>query len=312
MTPRFALVGVAGYVAPRHLKAIRDVGGDLLVCHDKSDTVGCLDSFFPNSYFFTYKRDFEDYCTLLKKSSTPLSWLTICTPNHTHETYIRYGLKLGCDVICEKPVVLVPEVLSKLISLESRTGRCAYTILQLRLHPTIIQLKEEVQRSNAVQDVELTYITSRGRWYYNSWKGDEQKSGGVATNIGIHLYDMLQWVFGKVQQNVVHVKSFDRVAGFLSLEKANVRYFLSINEGCLPKEVRESSRSVYRCLNINGRQFDFSTGFSDLHSECYWNIMKGKGVRIAEAIPSIEIVSSIRGASPIGLIGDYHPIAKMC
>ena len=227
----FALIGAAGYIAPRHIKAIADTGNNLLVAYDRFDSVGRLDSSFPECSFFTENEQFDRFCSKQMKTDTPLSWTSICTPNYTHDAFIRYGLRLGTDVICEKPLVINPYNIDDLLEVEKETGHKAYTILQLRLHDSIIALKKKVDEGpqDKIYDVDLTYITSRGKWYYASWKGDVHKSGGIATNIGVHFYDMLQWIFGPVKQNIVHVMSFDRVAGYLELEKARVRYFLSIN-----------------------------------------------------------------------------------
>ena len=309
----FALIGAAGYIAPRHLKAIKDTGNDLLAAYDKFDSVGRLDSFFPECSFFTENELFDRHCSKLQNSDTPLQWLSVCTPNYTHDAFIRYGLRLGCDVICEKPVVLNPYNIDALEKVEQETGHKAYNILQLRLHDSIAALKKKVDEGPAdkIYDVDLTYITSRGRWYYTSWKGDVHKSGGIATNIGVHFYDMLQWIFGPVQQNIVHVMSFDRVAGYLELKKARVRYFLSINADCLPENAVQGEKRTYRTLSIDGDEFEFSQGFTELHTLSYRKILAGEGFRISEARPCIEIVSRIRNSTPIGLKGDYHPLAKL-
>ena len=309
----FALIGAAGYIAPRHLKAIKDTGNDLIAAYDKFDSVGRLDSFFPDCAFFTEHELFDRHCSKLKESDSPLDWMSICTPNYTQDAFIRYGLRLGCDVICEKPVVLNPHNIDALQWVEEETGHKAYNILQLRLHEAIIALKKRVDEGPAdkVYDVDLTYITSRGKWYYTSWKGDIHKSGGIATNIGVHFYDMLQWVFGPVQENIVHLMSFDRVAGYLGLKKARVRYFLSINADCLPENAVQWEKRTYRSLSIDGDEFEFSQGFTELHTESYRKILAGEGFRISEARPCIETVSAIRNATPVGLVGDYHPLAKL-
>ena len=309
----FALIGAAGYIAPRHLKAIKDTGNELLAAYDKFDSVGRLDSFFPECSFFTENELFDRHCSKLQQSETPLQWMSVCTPNYTHDAFIRYGLRLGCDVICEKPVVLNPYNIDALEKVEAETGHKAYNILQLRLHDSIAALKKKVDEGPAdkIYDVDLTYITSRGRWYYTSWKGDVHKSGGIATNIGVHFYDMLQWIFGPVEQNIVHVMSFDRVARFLLLKKARVRYFLSINADCLPENAVQGEKRTYRTLSIDGDEFEFSQGFTELHTLSYQKILAGEGFRISEARPCIEIVSQIRNATPIGLKGDYHPLAKL-
>ena len=309
----FALIGAAGYIAPRHIKAIADTGNNLLVAYDKFDSVGRLDSSFPDCSFFTENEQFDRFCSKQMRTENPLHWISICTPNYTHDAFIRYGLRLGTNVICEKPLVLNPYNIDNLLELEKETGRKAYTILQLRLHDSIVALKKRVEEGPAdkVYDVDLPYITSRGKWYYASWKGDVHKSGGIATNIGVHFYDMLQWIFGPVQRNIVHVMSFDRVAGFLELKRARVRYFLSINSECLPPNAIEGEKKTYRTLNIDGDEFEFSVGFTELHTKSYQKILAGEGFRIAEARNCIEIVSTIRNATPIGLKGDYHPLAKL-
>ena len=309
----FALIGAAGYIAPRHIKAIADTGNNLLVAYDKFDSVGRLDSSFPDCSFFTENEQFDRFCSKQMRTENPLHWISICTPNYTHDAFIRYGLRLGTNVICEKPLVLNPYNIDNLLELEKETGRKAYTILQLRLHDSIVALKKRVEEGPAdkVYDVDLTYMTSRGKWYYASWKGDVHKSGGIATNIGVHFYDMLQWIFGPVQRNIVHVMSFDRVAGFLELKRARVRYFLSINSECLPPNAIEGEKKTYRTLNIDGDEFEFSVGFTELHTKSYQKILAGEGFRIAEARNCIEIVSTIRNATPIGLKGDYHPLAKL-
>ena len=309
----FALIGAAGYIAPRHLKAIADTGNRLVAAYDRFDSVGRLDSFFPDCAFFTEQELFDRHCTRLQGGPDAIDWLSICTPNYTHDAFIRYGLRLGADVICEKPVVLNPWNIDALEEVERATGHKAYNILQLRLHPAIAALKKKVEEGPAdkVYDVDLTYITARGNWYYTSWKGDVRKSGGVATNIGVHFYDMLQWIFGPVSENVVHVCSHDRVAGYLGLKRARVRYFLSINADCLPPEAVQGEKRTYRTLSIDGEAFEFSQGFTELHTESYRKILSGEGFRISEARPCIEIVSEIRNARPVGLVGDYHPLAAL-
>lgn len=309
----FALIGAAGYIAPRHIKAIADTGNRLVVAYDKFDSVGRLDSSFPDCSFYTENEQFDRFCSKRMMTDDPLHWMSICTPNYTHDAFIRYGLRLGCNVICEKPLVLNPYNIDNLEELEKETGREAYTILQLRLHDSIVALKKKVDEGpqDKIYDVDLTYITSRGKWYYASWKGDVHKSGGVATNIGVHFYDMLQWVFGPVKRSVVNVMSFDRVAGFLELEKARVRYFLSINAECLPENAVQGEKRTYRTLSIDGEEFEFSAGFTELHTKSYERILSGQGFRISEARPCIEIVSNIRNSKPVGLVGDYHPLARL-
>ena len=309
----FAIIGVGGYIAPRHLKAIKDTGNNLLSAYDKSDSVGIMDSYFPKAAFFTEQELFDRHNTKLLEKGVKIDYVTVCTPNYLHDAHTRYGLRLGADVICEKPVVLNPWNIDALMNIEKETGHKAFTILQLRLHESIVALKKKIAEGPAdkIYDVDLTYITSRGNWYYASWKGDVHKSGGIATNIGVHFYDMLQWVFGPVQKNIVHVMSFDRVAGYLELKRARVRYFLSINADCLPANAVQGEKRTYRTLNIDGDEFEFSQGFTELHTESYKQILSGNGFRISEARPCIETVSQIRHAEPVGLVGDYHPLAKL-
>lgn len=309
----FALIGVAGYVAPRHLRAISGTGNRLVAAYDKFDSVGILDSFFPDTAFFTEQELFDRHCTKLKGTEKEIDYLSICTPNYLHDAHTRYGLRMGADVICEKPLVLNPWNIDGLKKMEQETGHRIYTILQLRLHESIIALKQKVDSAprDKIYDVELTYITSRGNWYYTSWKGDEHKSGGVATNIGIHFYDMLQWVFGNVKSNIVHVSTHDRVAGYLELDRARVRYFLSINADTLPQCALEGGKRTYRAINIDGEEFEFSQGFTELHTESYRRILSGSGFGVDDARAAINMVYDIRNAQPVGLKGDYHPMARL-
>lgn len=317
----FALIGAAGYIAPRHMKAISDTQNSLCAAYDNFDSVGIIDSFFPNCSFFTQYELFERHITKMKnndiidkngKCSGKLDYVSICTPNYLHDAHIRFGLRSGADVICEKPLVLNPWNIDALSKVESETGKKVYNILQLRLHKAIIDLKNRIERGpkDKIYDIDLTYITSRGNWYYTSWKGDIHKSGGVATNIGVHFYDMLSWVFGSVKENIVHIASHDRVAGMLKLEKANVRYFLSIDYDTLPVEAKEMGKRTYRSLLMEGEEIEFSDGFTELHTESYKEILNGNGFGLEEARASIQIVHDIRHANPIGLKGDYHPYAK--
>ena len=309
----FALIGVGGYIAPRHLKAIKDTDNNLVAAYDKFDSVGIMDSYFPKCAFFTENEQFDRFCSKERGTEKNIDWVSICTPNYTHDAFIRYGLRIGANVICEKPVVLNPYNIDALMKIEQETGRKAYNILQLRLHDSIIALKKKIEEGpkDKIYDVDLTYITSRGNWYYASWKGDIHKSGGVATNIGVHFYDMLTWIFGDVKKNIVHVKAHDRVGGYLELERARVRYFLSINADHLPANAVEGEKRTYRTIMIDGDEFEFSKGFTELHTKSYNHILSGEGFRISEARKCIEIVSDIRNAEPIGLKGDYHPLAKI-
>lgn len=308
----FAIIGVGGYVAPRHLKAIKDTGNRLLSAYDRCDSVGILDSYFPDAAFFTEQELFDRHNSLLKGRGEALDFVSVCTPNYLHDAHTRYGLRLGADVICEKPVVLNPWNVDALERVEEETGHRAYTILQLRLHPSVLALREKVSREpqNRIFDIDLTYITSRGKWYYASWKGDDRKSGGVATNIGVHFYDMLVWIFGPITKSVVHVASHDRVAGYLELQRARVRYFLSINAEHLPAEEAQKGKRTFRAIYVDGEEFEFSNGFTELHTKSYEEIMAGRGFRISEARQCIQAVHDIRNAKPVGLVGDYHPLAR--
>jgi len=310
---KFALVGVGGYVAPRHLKAIKETGHHLVAAFDKNDSVGVIDSYFPDADFFTEYERFDRHLEKQKRNGNPIDFLSVCSPNYLHDAHIRFGLRLGADVICEKPLVLNPWNLEALQAIEKETGRKIYTILQLRLHPVIIALKNKIKSSFSEEkyDIDLTYITSRGNWYYTSWKGDVSKSGGIATNIGVHFFDMLTWIFGEVVQNVVHLHTHDRAAGYLELEKARVRWFLSINADTLPVEVKVKGGRTYRSLTMNGETIEFSEGFTDLHTLSYQQILAGNGFGLEAARTSIEIVQQIREATPTGLNEDAHPLAAL-
>ncbi len=314
MTKNFALIGAAGYVAPRHMKAIQDCGGNLHSALDKNDSVGVLDSYFPNTSFFTEFERFDRHIEKLKRQGVSTDYISICSPNYLHDSHIRFALRSGANAICEKPLVLNPWNLDALNSFERETGKKIYTILQLRLHPEIKRLKERINREKREKkyEVELTYITSRGNWYYASWKGDEKKSGGITTNIGIHFFDVLGYLFGELRENKLHVYSHDRAAGFLEYEKARVRWFLSINFEMLPKDVKEEGKGTFRCLTVDKQEVDFSKGFEQLHTKSYSNIMSGNGFGISEARKAIETVYEIRNNEKNNLLkGEYHPLAKI-
>ena len=305
----FALIGVAGYIAPRHLQAIRDTKNNLVAALDKFDNVGVIDSYFPNADFFTEFERFDRHIDKLKRQGTKIDYVSICTPNYLHDSHIRFALRHKADAICEKPLVLNPWNVDALTEIEKETGRKVFTILQLRLHPSIIELRNKIKNGpkNKIYDIDLSYITSRGNWYHISWKGDASKSGGVATNIGIHFFDMLNWVFGDVKKNVVHVMKEDMAAGYLELENARVRWLLSINADHLPAEVRAKGKRTYRSLTMEGREIEFSEGFTDLHTITYQEILKDNGFGLEDARPSIQIAHDIRHAEPIGKIGEFHP-----
>ena len=272
-----------------------------------------MDSYFPNCSFYTEFERFDRFVEKIKHTDNKLDYVTVCTPNYLHDSHIRFGLRAGADVICEKPLVLNPWNIDALSQMEKETGKKVNTILQLRLHQAIIDWKKQIEEGpkDKVYDVDLTYITSRGTWYYTSWKGFIEKSGGVATNIGIHFYDMLSWIFGPVQENIVHISQHDRVGGFLRFEKARVRYFLSINADTLPQEAIAQGKRTYRKIEMEGTEIEFSEGFKELHTESYKNILEGKGFGLEDARQCIEIVHDIRNANPIGLVGDYHPLCKL-
>ncbi len=304
-------MGAAGYIAPRHLKAIKETGNNLVAAVDPFDSVGIMDSFYPDCSFFKEFELFDRHLSKLKSSGAGIDYLSVCSPDYMHDAHIRYGLKLGANVISEKPLVLNPWNLDALEKAESESGKRVFTILQMRYHQSIIDLKRLVDEGPAdkVYNMDLTYITSRGNWFYTSWKGDINRSGGIATNIGIHFYDMLYWVFGDVKKSVVHIKSHDRVAGYIEFEKARVRYFLSINADTLPQEILDKGQRIYRSFNLEGNEIEFTDGFADLHTESYKNIVNGNGFGIKEARKSIQIVYDIRNSIPAGLTGDYHPFA---
>lgn len=298
---RFALIGAAGYIAPRHMRAIKDTGNELVSAYDINDSVGIIDSISPQSEFFTEFERFNEHAWTLKRNpATALDYVAVCSPNHLHHPHIAAGLRLGCDVICEKPLVPTPEILDELSRVESETGGRVYNILQLRHHQAILGLKDKVSReaSDHKYDVELTYITSRGKWYMESWKGDPRKSFGVATNIGVHFYDMLHFIFGKLQRNVVHFSSDQQAAGYLEYEKARVRWFLSIDANDLPEEVK-GKKPTYRSITVNGEEMEFSEGFTDLHTTSYQEILAGRGYGIEDARHCVETVSDIRSSAVV-------------
>lgn len=308
----FALIGAAGYIAPRHLQAIKETGNNLVAALDKFDSVGIMDSYFPDTAFFTEFERFDRHIDKLKRKNTPIDFVSVCTPNYLHDAHIRFGLRHHADVICEKPIVLNPWNIDALEEIERETGQNIYNILQLRLHPSVIALKKKIEEGpkDKIYDVDLTYLTSRGNWYYTSWKGDVSKSGGIATNIGVHFYDMLGWIFGDVLKNVVHVHEHDRAAGYLEFKQARVRWFLSIDYDVIPDEIKAKGLRTFRSINIEGEEFEFSGGFTELHNKSYQHILDGHGFRISETKKAIDIVHNIRHDKPVGLVGDYHPFAK--
>jgi len=314
MSKNFALIGAAGYIAPRHMKAIKETDNNLVVSLDPYDGIGIMDSNFPEAEFFTELEKFDTFLSAFRRKES-LDYISICSPNYLHEAHIRYGLEHGTDVICEKPLVLNPEEIDALKIVEKETGKKVYNILQLRLHESIIALKEKVTKElqespNKVYDIDLTYLTSRGKWYFTSWKGYQDKSGGIASNIGVHFYDMLCWIFGDVEENIVHVKTPDTNAGYFKLKNATVRWFLSVNYDYIPQEVKDTEARTYRSITVDGDEIEFSGGFTDLHTRSYEEILKGNGFGLDEAYGSIRTVSTIRNLPAIGLKGEYHPFCK--
>ena len=310
----FVLIGAAGYIAPRHLQAIRDTGNRLAAALDRSDSVGILDGYFPDASFFTEFERFDRHLDKLQRgdASEHIHFVSICSPNYLHDAHVRFALRAGADAICEKPLVLNPWNIDGLEQMEALTGRKVHTILQLRLHPAIQALRSAIQGSvhSTKHEVDLTYITSRGQWYQHSWKGDERKSGGIATNIGVHFFDMLHFIFGKVQANRVHLRDPERSAGFLEYERARVRWFLSVDAGDLPDAQRASGQRTFRSITVDGQEVEFSGGFADLHTESYRQILAGEGFGLAENRCAIEAVAAIRTADLAPLTGDCHPLVS--
>lgn len=306
----FALIGAAGYIAPRHLKAIKETGHTLVAALDKNDSVGILDGYFPDAHFFVEFERFDRHVEKLRRldQDQRVHYVSIASPNYLHDAHIRFALRVDADAICEKPVVLNPWNIAAIQELEKETGRKTNVILQLRLHPSLLELKERIAHAPRDRkfDVELTYITSRGRWYQVSWKGNVEKSGGVATNIGVHFYDMLTWIFGDVQKNILHHAEPTKAAGFLELERARVCWFLSLDSRDLPTSAQIAGKRTYRSIKVAGKEVEFSDGFADLHVVSYREILAGNGFGLDECKSSIEVVCTIRNSRPVGLVGDYH------
>lgn len=309
----FALIGAAGYIAPRHMKAIKETGNDLLAAFDPNDSVGIIDSYFPESDFFTEFERFDRHVDKLHRSKRArIDYVSICSPNYLHDSHIRFALRSGADAICEKPIVLNPWNINALCEIEKDTGKKVHTILQLRLHPAIANLKRQLEKapSHRKYDVDLTYITSRGNWYLQSWKGSSQKSGGIATNIGVHFYDMLHFLFGKLQRNEVHLRTDTNSSGYLEYANARVRWFLSVNSNDLPLNVRVSGQRTYRSITIDNEEVEFSDGFTDLHTLSYQEILAGRGFGLEENRVAIETVAAIRGNNLTENPSVKHPLFK--
>ncbi len=308
----FALIGAAGYIAPRHMKAISETGGNLIAALDPNDSVGIIDSHFPDAHFFTEFERFDRHIDKLRRDGEgQVDYVSICSPNYLHDSHMRFALRSGADAICEKPLVLNPWNLDGLVEMESDTGRKINTILQLRVHPSITALRDKI-RSEARDEkyeVDLTYITSRGRWYLQSWKGDERKSGGIATNIGVHFFDMLYFLFGDLQENFVHLKEPTKAAGYLEYEKARCRWFMSLEASDLPASVKANQQRTYRSITMDGQEIEFSGGFTDLHTRSYEEILAGRGYGVEANRCAIEAVSAIRSA-PVVTSGERHPLVS--
>lgn len=308
---QYALIGAAGYIAPRHMGAMKATGGELLAAYDPNDSVGIIDSHFPEADFFTEFERFDRYIDKRRRANQgrAVDYVAICSPNYLHDAHMRFALRSGADAICEKPLVLNPWNIDGLVDMEKDTGRKVNTILQLRLHPSIIALRDKVaaRTDGHVFDVDLTYITSRGRWYLQSWKGDTNKSGGIATNIGVHFFDMLHFIFGALKSNVVHHVGPTKAAGFLQYERARVRWFLSVDVNDVPADARAAGKRTFRAITVDGDNFEFSEGFTDLHTRSYEEILAGRGFGLEENRVAIETVSAIRNAPIAPREGDFHP-----
>lgn len=311
----FALIGASGYIAPRHMEAISKTNNNLVAAFDPYDGIGILDKYFPNASYFKEFERFDRYINKLRYSGKKLDFLSITSPNYLHDSHIRFGLKNNCDIICEKPLVLNPHNVEQLILVEKETGKKVNTILQLRLHPSVIKFKKKVlndliKNPKKIFEIDLTYITSRGKWYFISWKGDDAKSGGISSNIGIHFFDMLNWVFGPVIESKVHLKKLDTHAGILHFKNANVRWFLSINQEYIPENLKKDGVKTYRSLKAEDKKIEFSSGFKDLHLYSYEKILKGEGFGLIDSYESIKTVSLIRNQKISDNLKNSHSYIK--
>jgi UDP-N-acetyl-2-amino-2-deoxyglucuronate dehydrogenase len=314
MPKNFALTGVSGYIAPRHLKAIKDTGNTLVAAVDPHDSAGILDGYFENVRFFTEFERFDRHIEMLRRRGDEyqIHYVSICSPNYLHDAHARFALRVGADAICEKPVVLNPWNIDALQELEGEFNQRIYTILQLRVHPSLLALKEKVEKEKpkTKKEISLTYITSRGPWYLVSWKGQVDRSGGLATNIGIHFFDLLIWLFGKVEHSEVHLAETTKIGGFIELQNARVNWFLSIDKNDVPAEIIEKSQQTFRSITIDGEEIEFSGGFSDLHTIVYRETLAGRGFTLDDARPSIELVHQIRNAKTVGIKDKGHPFLR--
>ena len=310
----FAITGVAGYIAPRHLQAIKETGNRLVAAMDPHDSVGIIDKYFPEASFFSEYERFDRHLEMLRrhKPLDKIDYLSVCSPNHLHDAHVRLALRLGADAICEKPLVINPWNLDSLQELEQETHRKVNSVLQLRVHPKLLQFRASLaaDKNDKKHSVRLSYVTARGVWYRYSWKGDLERSGGLATNIGVHLFDLLIWLFGKVQKVTMHLSSADRVAGFLELERATASWFLSIKHTDLPEETRSQGKSTYRSLQVDGTEVEFTDGFENLHTVVYKEALAGRGFGVADVRPSIELVHRIRNERISRNEGIVHPFVE--
>ncbi|MHB8581606.1 MAG: Gfo/Idh/MocA family oxidoreductase [Ignavibacteriaceae bacterium] len=309
----FAITGSAGYIAPRHLQAIKDTGNELIAAMDPHDSVGILDRYFPDTAYFTEFERFDRHLEKLRRINKvrSIDYLSICSPNNLHDAHIRLALRLSANAICEKPLVLNPWNLDALQELENESSGKVYTILQLRVHPSLIELKNKLQQEKSKKhDVILTYVTSRGPWYKFSWKGDQHKSGGIATNIGIHFFDLLMWYFGNMERIEVHYSSEEKMSGFIELENANVKWFLSIDRKDLPEDIVNNGKSTFRSIKVDNKEVEFTEGFTDLHTKVYSETLDGRGFGIEAARPSVELVYKIRNEKISGKQTVIHPFSK--
>ncbi len=313
MKKNFALIGVAGYIAVRHLKAIHETHNNLVAALDVYDSVGIIDSYFPDTDFFVEFERFDRHIDKLRREGKQVDFISICSPNYLHDSHIRFALRSQANAICEKPLVLNPWNFEGLADYEKEMGKKVFNVLQLRLHPSIKALREKIRKGpkDKIHDIDLTYITSRGNWYHYSWKGNLQKSGGIATNIGIHFFDMLIWIFGDVKENITHRLEEDKASGYLELEQARIRWYLSIDADDLPAAVKEKGQRTFRSITMDDEEIEFSDGFTDLHTQTYQEILDGNGYPLEESKKSIEVVYTIRNAEPVGCKGDYHPLCKL-
>ncbi len=313
MPKNFAITGLAGYIAPRHLRAINDTGSRLVAAVDPHDSVGVIDSYFPGAAFFTEIERFDRHISKLlrRNDEEKVDYVTICSPNHLHDAHIRLALRVGAHAICEKPLVLNPWNLDLLEELEQESDKTINTVLQLRVHPDLLALRDRLAKQDARRrSVRLTYVTSRGKWYRYSWKGDAEKSGGMATNIGIHFFDLLMWLFGGVERSDVHLREDERMGGFIELANADVEWYLSLKEGDLPAHTPQS-QSTYRSITVDGEEVEFSGGFADLHTAVYERTLQGEGFRISDARPAIEFVHDLRHAEIVSPGDQVHPKVVM-